>query len=168
MPLIRITLCYPAIVHQWFHQGVSYQMTTQTSSLSIGLLNRSVPVHHYVILNGLPLLKLISSSAGLVIYRKVAMMRSTPFLNVISFVVDAEQQEILELILRNLDEAELYYLRALLMVSSSLLFIVYISARGLTSQAKPTIAIIIMLFYCSFASTGITLLTCQNISLKEY
>ena len=34
--------------------------------------------------------------------------------------VDAEQQEILELILRSLGEAELYYLRALLMVSTGL------------------------------------------------
>lgn len=38
-------------------------------------------------------------------------------------VVDAEQQEILELILRSLAEAELYYLRAVLMVSTGLSFV---------------------------------------------
>ena len=38
--------------------------------------------------------------------------------------IDAEQQEILELILRSLGEAELYYLRALLMVSNGVSFMV--------------------------------------------
>ena len=40
------------------------------------------------------------------------------YITLLYAIVDTEQQEILELILRNLGEAELYYLRALLMVSN--------------------------------------------------
>ena len=55
------------------------------------------------------------------------MVRLTVTILYLCTAVDAEQQEILELILRSLGEAELYYLRALLMVSTGQSLVLAIS-----------------------------------------
>jgi len=69
----------------------------------------------YMILTTLLLQRSTSSYAGLVTYKKVTPVGYTAWLHCVN--TDNEQQEILELIMKSLSEAELYYLRALLMVS---------------------------------------------------